>query len=103
MVTQQAIMQIAPILAYFVYDGFQQDLDAALIYERLMNHSTTDDSVLTHLKEFLLACLTGHNAGDMDADAVAQYNNEDDPIEAASLVSVSKLRALKKNEDLHPY
>ena len=30
-------MEIAPIPAYLVYDGFEQDLDAAMVYERLMD------------------------------------------------------------------
>ena len=31
------IMRIAPIPAYLVFDGFETDLDASMVYERLMD------------------------------------------------------------------
>jgi len=30
-------MRIAPIPAYLVFDGFETDLDASMVYERLMD------------------------------------------------------------------
>ena len=59
------IMQLAPIPAYLVYDGFQQHLSAALVYERIL--STADhmtNATLQHAKHFLRACLGAHNAAD---------------------------------------
>jgi len=35
--TMHHIMKIAPIPAYFVWDGFNQDLEAAQVYEQLMD------------------------------------------------------------------
>ena len=57
-------MQIAPIPPYFVYDGFEQDLDAALVLERLISVNPSVNNMLTHLKLFLNSCLSEHNAGD---------------------------------------
>ena len=57
------LMQIAPIPAYLVYDGVDKDLDAAEIVERVLNvtdHGNSD--MYTHLLNFLLACLSSHNA-----------------------------------------
>jgi len=34
---EEEILCIAPVPAYLVWDGFDQDLDAALVYERLMD------------------------------------------------------------------
>ena len=42
-------MQIAPILPYLVYDGFEKDLDEALVLERIINVSATTSNMLTHL------------------------------------------------------
>ena len=54
-----SIMKIAPLPAYFVYDGIQGDLHAGLVYERLLMHSAEDNAMLVHAKSFLLACLAG--------------------------------------------
>ena len=53
------IRKLAPIPAYFVYDGVQGDLHAGLVYERLLKHSAEDTAMIIHAKEFLLACLSG--------------------------------------------
>ena len=57
-------MQMAPIPPHFVYDGFENDLDAALILERIMGISSTTSNMFTHLQYVFGACLTSHNAGD---------------------------------------
>ena len=49
---------------YFVYDGFEGDLDAGLVYERLLQHNDKENEMFSHLKSFLRACLSSHNAGD---------------------------------------
>ena len=51
--TSGEIMQIAPIPLYFVYDGFEQDLDAALVLERVMSVNPSVNNMFTHLKLFL--------------------------------------------------
>ena len=61
--TQQT-MQMDPITTYFVYDGFENDLDAALFLERIVSVSSTTSNMFTHLKYFLRACLTSQNVGD---------------------------------------
>ena len=57
-------MQMDPISPYLVYDGFEKDLDVALVLERILNSRTTTSNMLTHLHKLLRACLTSHNTGD---------------------------------------
>ena len=60
------ILQVAPIPAYLVYDGFHQDLDAADVYERLLAIDAADEDLYMyrHAQHFLLSCLSTHNSGD---------------------------------------
>ena len=58
------IMLVAPIPAYLVYDGFNTNLDAAEVYERVISFDSHTTPTYTHLKQFLLCCLSGHNAQD---------------------------------------
>jgi len=52
------IMCIAPIPAYLVFDGFETDLDASMVYERLMDiHDKT--LMIEHALEFIKACMVG--------------------------------------------
>ena len=53
-----AAMRIAPIPAYLVWDGFDKDLDAALVYERLME-SQHESRMKTHALMFLRSCMIG--------------------------------------------
>ena len=62
--TTAGIMQFAPIPAYSVYDAFEQDLNTALVLERVMRDSSVASNMMTHLKYFLRACLSSHNASD---------------------------------------
>jgi hypothetical protein len=62
--TTTTIMQVAPIPAFLVMDGFTQDLDAADVYERILSLDDHEGEAFTHTKNFLLACLTSHNQGD---------------------------------------
>ena len=59
------ILQVAPVPPYLVYDGFQHDLDAADLLERIigMTNDTVSD-MRTHLESFLRACLTAQNVMD---------------------------------------
>ena len=45
-------MHMAPITPYFVYDGFENDLNAALILERIMSGYSTTSNMFTHLQLF---------------------------------------------------
>ena len=57
-------MQLAPIPPYGVYDGMEQEIDAALVLERVLSTSDTSASYFDHLTAFLRACITLHNSGD---------------------------------------
>ena len=50
--TSGEIMQIAPIPPYFVYDGFEKDLDVALVLERVMSVNPSANNMFTHLNFF---------------------------------------------------
>ena len=47
--TTGGIMKISPITPHFTYDGFEQDLDAALVLECVMSVNTTVNNMSTHL------------------------------------------------------
>ena len=52
-ITESEIMHIAPVPAYMVYDGFNKDLDAVMVYERIMDvqdRSPMLDHALTFLR-----------------------------------------------------
>ena len=63
--TTKDIMQIAPLPPFLVYDGLNSDIDAALLYERVLDTDTTGLPVYQHAKDFLLACLSKHNMADL--------------------------------------
>ena len=54
----KSLLQIAPLPAYFVLDGFERSLDAALVYERLLACSHESDMLL-HARSFLRTALVG--------------------------------------------
>ena len=58
------VMALAPIPPYLVYDGFDTDLNAAEVLERVLKDSEATSDMFKHLQDFLRACLTAHNAGD---------------------------------------
>ena len=62
--TTTSVMKLAPIPAYLVYDGFNTNIDAAEVYERVLSVADHSTPTFTHLKNFLLACLCSHNMGD---------------------------------------
>ena len=57
--TSTNIMQVVPIPAYFVLDGLEDDLEAAVVYERLLQ-STHVSPMRTHALAFLRAVLVGN-------------------------------------------
>jgi hypothetical protein len=62
--TTQQLLKLAPIPAWLAFDGFEGDLDAAALYERIVTTVANDTPMYRHLKHFLLACLAKHNAQD---------------------------------------
>ena len=57
----QNLMQLAPIPPFLVYDGINQDLNAANILERLLTINTEDTPMYEHLKHFLKSCVSSHH------------------------------------------
>jgi hypothetical protein len=57
-------MQIAPVPSYLVLDGFMGDIDAAEVYEQVLGRNSEGIEMYSHLKNFLLVCLSAHNAPD---------------------------------------
>lgn len=57
-IAEEETIKIAPVPAYLVYDGFEQDLDAAMVYERLMD-CQHDSPTRTHALKFLRSCMIG--------------------------------------------
>ena len=55
---EERIMNIAPIPAYLLYDGFEKDLDSAMVYERL-RYCQHPSPMLTHAITFLRSCMVG--------------------------------------------
>ena len=45
-------MKISPIPAYLVYDGFKKDLDADMVYGRLLDSTEVSD-IYSHVLKFL--------------------------------------------------
>ena len=62
--TSADIMQLAPIPAFLVFDGFNADLDAANVLERILVSEHKNTPVCEHASKFLRSCLSSHNAGD---------------------------------------
>ena len=48
--TTVEILKLTPIPPYFVYDGFEQHLDAGEVYERLMKHNDVKNNMYSTLK-----------------------------------------------------
>ena len=61
--TMEEIMKFSLITLYFVYDEFENYLDAALVLERIISSSETN-LVFQHSNFFLRACMTSDGAGD---------------------------------------
>ena len=61
--TKTTTMKMAPIPSFLVYDGFETDLDAAVVYERVIMQEDTDGAevMYTHFCHFLHSCLQTHN------------------------------------------
>ena len=63
-------MTLAPIPAYFVYDGFEEHLDAGAVYERLLKHNDIRNDMFYHMKVFLCASLTANLTADEKEDMI---------------------------------
>ena len=53
--TTEEIMQVAPIPPYFVYDGFDNNLDVACVLKRFMAVNPTEAEGMKHINKFLRA------------------------------------------------
>ena len=62
--TVSAILQIAPIPSFLIYDGFNKDLSAEVVYERMLILDDQEDINTVHCKNFLRACCVSRNAPD---------------------------------------
>ena len=51
-------MNMATIPSYFIYDGFDKDLDASMVYKRLMN-STETSNTHSHALTCMCSCIIG--------------------------------------------
>jgi hypothetical protein len=58
------IMQIAPIPSFLVYDGFNKDLSADEVYERLLSLDEQNNPMVTHCRNFLRSCTVARNIPD---------------------------------------
>ena len=58
------IMQCAPIPAFLVYDGFNQDIQAEVLYERVLSVDNQELAMIIHCKNFLRACMVQRNIPD---------------------------------------
>lgn len=58
------IMQLAPIPTFLVYDGFDKDLSAADVYERLLSLDDQDNAAIAHAKKFIQASVVKRNKND---------------------------------------
>lgn len=56
--TEASIMRIAPVPAYMIFDGFNDDLDASMVYERLMDVQDRTP-MIDHALMFLRSCMIG--------------------------------------------
>ena len=54
------LMKIAPIPAYLVFDGFNKDLEAEVVIERLLQVDNQDNDMIMHGPAFTQACLVKH-------------------------------------------
>ena len=62
---KEIVFKIAPIPPFVVYDAMlHQDLDAAVVLERILALDNNSTPALKHVQAFLCACLTGQNKDD---------------------------------------
>jgi hypothetical protein len=58
------VIQIAPIPAFLVYDGFNKDLTAEELFERVLSLNDQTEESIIHCKTFLRACCVSRNLAD---------------------------------------
>ena len=58
--------KIMPIITFLVYDGFDQDLDAIVVYKRVQNLHNQQDPYVQGMLKFLRGCMTKRNKGSRD-------------------------------------
>jgi hypothetical protein len=58
------IMQLAPIPTFLIYDGFNKDISAEKLYERILSIANQNNDMIIHCKKFLRACMVLRNQPD---------------------------------------
>ncbi len=91
--TLSNIMKFAPIPAYLVYDGFNEDIPAALVYERL-RECQHQGLWLDHALKFLRACLIGNHRMNDPKPYVDVSFFRDSPHREAKLWAAKKFKIL---------
>ena len=56
---EEEIMKISPVLSQLIYDGYKNDLDVSMVYERLMENKETSD-IHSHTLNFICFCMIRH-------------------------------------------
>eukprot|EP00957_Ditylum_brightwellii_P081553 6204199-Ditylum_brightwellii.AAC.1 len=64
---REEVMQLAPVPAFLVYDGFLTDLQAEEVYECLLSLTDQTPTWLSHAKVFLCTCIVKQNTRDPTA------------------------------------
>jgi hypothetical protein len=57
-------MQLAPVPVFLVYDGFEMDIRAEELYERVLSLNDQTPASIIHLNAFLRACMVKRNVAD---------------------------------------
>eukprot|EP00957_Ditylum_brightwellii_P064845 4919553-Ditylum_brightwellii.AAC.1 len=57
-------MQIAPLPAFLLYNGFEADLQAEELYEQVLSLNNQAEDYIMHAQNFLRTCLVKRNVND---------------------------------------
>ena len=66
--------KIMPIITFLVYDGFDQDLDAVVVYKRVQNLHNQQDPYVQGVLKYLRGCMTKRNKGSRDPSTYVPEN-----------------------------
>ena len=76
------IMQIALVPAFLVYDGFESNLQADVVYERVLSLADQNPTSVAHLRNFLQSCLVKSIQGEPKPYAAQEIYMATVPIQA---------------------
>eukprot|EP00957_Ditylum_brightwellii_P192134 14625813-Ditylum_brightwellii.AAC.1 len=60
----ESIMQISPLPAFLVYNGFEKDIHMEELYERVLGLDDHTEPYVVHCLNFLWACMVKRNVND---------------------------------------